>query len=90
MNTKKPVIKMFSEIEMKVETRVKVKGKLILIDTGSYEYQIWLSECDTFLKMLHWIKHLSMKTWMTSTMIERFIVLAATEEQLKEIHRRPI
>lgn len=77
-----------SKVPMKIAGADRVKcndGKYIDIDTGHYVYSIKLSRCNTYVKMLHWVKHLSGKTWMTTDMISRFIELAATDEQMKAI-----
>lgn len=68
---------------------VWITGKSICLDTGSrnYKYRIRLSEVNTLPKQLHWIDHLSTKTWMTTSMIRSFIELATTEEQLNQIRR---
>lgn len=38
-----------------------------------YEYNIPLSACDTAEKILHWVWHLTEKTWMTNEVMRRFI-----------------
>lgn len=48
----------------------------------SYEYNIPLSGCDTPERILHWVWHLTEKTWMTQEVSRRFIELACHENGL--------
>jgi hypothetical protein len=55
----------------------------IVIDPDHTEYNIELSRCDSYEKIIWWISHLSEKTWITVPMIEQFILLACHEHKLR-------
>ena len=46
-------------------------------------YGIALSECDSYERILHWVYHLSHKSWVTPAILRRFILLATTHHGLK-------
>lgn len=49
----------------------------------SYEYNIELSRCNTPEKLLHWVWHLTEKTWMTNDVMRRFIEVACRENNIE-------
>ena len=72
----------FKEREEKLQQQVSVKEDHIVINV-SYEYNIALSRCDTAEKLLHWVWHLTEKTWMTNDVMRRFIEVASRENKIK-------
>ena len=71
----------FKEREDKLQQQVSVKEDHIVINV-SYEYNIALSRCDTAAKLLHWVWHLTEKTWMTNDVMRRFIEVACRENNI--------
>jgi hypothetical protein len=46
-------------------------------------YGISLGECDSYERILHWVYHLSPKSWVTTAILQRFILLATTHHKLQ-------
>lgn len=61
---------------------VYIKDGFIVIHVVN-EYPIALSRCNTPEKLLHWVWHLTEKTWMTNDVLRRFIELACDENAIK-------
>ena len=72
----------FKEREGKLQQQVSVKENHIVINV-SYEYNIALSRCDTAEKLLHWVWHLTEKTWITNDVMRRFIEVACRENKIE-------
>lgn len=70
------------EQEKMLQKQVSVSDGHIVINV-SYEYNIELSRCNTPAKLLHWIWHLTEKTWMTNDVMRRFIEVACRENNIK-------
>jgi len=49
----------------------------------SFEYTISLLRCSTHQAILKWSYHLTEKTWITIPMLNRFIILATQEHNLR-------
>lgn len=68
--------------EEELQRQVFVADGHIVINV-SYEYNIALNRCDSAEKLLHWIWHLTEKTWMTNEVMRRFIELACRENNVE-------
>ncbi|MEM1145199.1 MAG: hypothetical protein AAGI88_21685 [Pseudomonadota bacterium] len=68
----------------RLEKQVYIADDHIVINV-SYEYNIALSRCDTPEKLLHWVWHLTEKSWMTNEVMRRFIDVACRENKI-EMH----
>jgi hypothetical protein len=55
--------------------QVKIVDDYIVINV-CYEYTIPLATCSTHEEILHWVWHLTEKTWMTTEVLRYFIALA--------------
>jgi hypothetical protein len=44
---------------------------------GPSQYEIALSRCATAEAILQWVRHLSEKTWVTTEIIEQFVVVSS-------------
>ena len=55
--------------------KVHIKDGVVYIkfDNGLAPYEIDVDRCDSYPKIVHWIAHLSEKTWCKSDMISDFI-----------------
>lgn len=75
--------------EAKNNSRVRIEGKYIGLDTGNknYIYRFGLNECDTERKILHWVHHLIVKSWVTKDMLDDFIVLACRYHNINIVNR---
>lgn len=51
-------------------------GRFICIDTGRDVYEIETSRIDSPEKLIHWLHHLSQKTWFTPHICRDLIVVA--------------
>jgi hypothetical protein len=71
-----------TEHEKMLQKQVSVADGHIVINV-SYEYNIELSRCNTPEKLLHWVWHLTEKTWMTNDVMRRFIEVACRENSIK-------
>ena len=67
--------------EEKLNKQVSVEDNHIVINV-TYEYNIELSRCDTAEKLLHWVWHLTEKTWMMNDVLRRFIEVACRENKI--------
>jgi len=72
----------FFENEEVLNQQVSIKNGFIVINV-SYEYKIDLSRCDTAERLLHWIWHLTEKTWMTNDVMRRFIEITCRENSIE-------
>lgn len=70
--------------EEKLQKQISVKNGSIVINV-SYEYTIELSRCDTAEKLLHWIWHLTEKSWMTNDVMRRFVEIACRENKIEMV-----
>lgn len=70
------------EQEETLRKQVFVADGYIVINV-SYEYNIELSRCNTAEKLLHWVWHLTEKTWMTNDVMRRFIEVACSENNIE-------
>lgn len=61
--------------------QVSISDGCIVINV-SYKYDIDLTSCDTAEKLLHWVWHLTEKTWMTNNVMRRFIDVACSENSI--------
>jgi hypothetical protein len=57
--------------------RWTIEGGYIFTTAGGYEYAIELTRCNTALKILGWVRHLSDKSWATSKVLRDFIDTAS-------------
>ena len=63
----------------------RIDGGYIIFQTGDDgDYEIELSRCDTYQKIVWWTCQLSSKNWMTLPVLERFIRLACSHHGLQE------
>lgn len=73
----------------RVQEQEEVLGKQVYVVDGhvvinvEYEYNIELSRCDTAEKLLHWIWHLTEKTWMNTSVMRRFIEVVCRENKIE-------
>ncbi|MCK5611375.1 hypothetical protein KAR91_56415 [Candidatus Pacearchaeota archaeon] len=75
---------LLSEIPVKIENRVRKKGRFILLDTHTpgYKYDICLDRCKSPKMILRWIHHLALKNWVDASMLHRFIELVCQEHNI--------
>lgn len=66
------------EHEALLEKQVYISEGHIVINV-CYEYNVPIERCNSPEKLLGWIVHLCEKTWMTTTVLERFAQVAAAE-----------
>ena len=74
--------KELAEHEARMAKAVSVEGDVIVINV-SYKYEVETSRCDTPEKLLGWVVQLCEKSWMTCDVLERFILVAQKESDLK-------
>ncbi len=72
--------KMYATIA-ELNKHVSIQGDFIVINVH-YEYIIELTRCDSYEKILGWVHHLCEKTWMTTSLIEKFIEVAVKANNL--------
>ena len=72
----------FKAHEEKMASQVFIADGHIVINV-EYEYNIDLQRCNTPEKLLHWIWHLTEKTWMTNDVMRRFIQIACKENKIE-------
>lgn len=85
-------IKSMAELEADYKRHVAELHRICHIDRGyivfkigdDAEYEIALSRCDTYQKILWWTFHLTEKNWMTVPLLRHFIRLACSHHGLKE------
>lgn len=85
-------IKSMDEIEesykrhvAEVDRLCRIKGSRIVFQVGEAgDYEIALSRCDTYEKIVSWAFTLSEKNWMTLSVLRHFIRLACSHHGLKE------
>lgn len=65
----------YQDSKEKLNRQVFIADDHIVINVY-YEYNISLDRCDSAEKLLHWVWHLTEKTWMTNDVMRRFISLA--------------
>jgi hypothetical protein len=76
------------EIWDKMKSDDETLDKQVYVEEGhivinvEYEYNIELGRCDTYEKILAWVMHLSVKTWMTQKITRRFVNVALREAKL--------
>jgi hypothetical protein len=68
--------------EERLRKLVYVEDDHIVINVVN-EYNVAKAHCDTPEKLLHWIWHLTGKTWMTNNVLRRFIELACHENGIQ-------
>jgi hypothetical protein len=64
------------------------RGQIIFQTGGGGEYEIALSSCATYEKIVWWTFHLSEKKWMTVPVLRHFIRLACSHHGLQEDGKR--
>lgn len=64
---------------------VRVEDGFIVINVH-YKYNIEISRCDTYEKIVGWVLQLSEKTWMTKDVLEHFVKKALQASQLATPH----
>jgi hypothetical protein len=64
-----------------LEKTVSVKEDHIVINVH-YEYNIAISSCDTYERILGWVYHLTEKTWISRDVLRRFIQVACHESKI--------
>ncbi|MFV9667899.1 hypothetical protein ACNY68_02760 [Pantoea sp. KXB25] len=74
-------LKDFFEHANKLSEQVKVVGNEIIINVN-HPYHIPLEECSTHQGILHWVWHISKKTWMTTEVLQKFIEVACDYHKL--------
>lgn len=62
--------------------RVYIEDDSIVLLDGGANYVIDFKRCDTAEKILGWIVHLTEKDWVTTEILERFILLAAADHDI--------
>ena len=62
--------------QKKLDSKIYIEDDYIVLNID-YKYFIELDRCDTPNKLLHWIYHLLGKVWMTTELLENFIVKVA-------------
>jgi hypothetical protein len=69
-------------------TLSKMEDSTIYLKDASGWYPIELDRCDTHLKMVAWIDHLTRKSWATKEHIKEFIAhcFCAKEELARDLH----
>ncbi len=65
-----------------LDKQVYVKEGTIIVDV-EYEYEIDFKDCRDYRQILRWVLQLSDKTWITAPVLERFILTALDESNLK-------
>lgn len=70
------------ETENRLRKQVSVKEGHIVINV-TYEYNIPLETCQSYKNILSWVLHLTEKTWITTEVLERFILVACLEAGLE-------
>jgi len=75
------VMAMF-ERRKEVESKIYIEGNHLVINV-SYEYDIYLSDCDTHEKILRWCLHLKDKNWVDWDVLNVFIARACEHNGLK-------
>ncbi len=73
--TDKQAIREAFEEDEKVQQQCVVDGDVIRFKVGG-GYKIVLKHCDTPEKVLDWVDHLCEKSWMTTRLIQQFVVVA--------------
>lgn len=73
------------EEEKKLSEQVQIIEGHIVINVA-YEYNIPLNSCSTHQQILHWVWHLTEKTWMTQKVTRRFIEVACGYHKLEYRH----
>ena len=71
--------RMFQERE---HPGIIIKGKSFFLE---YKYQISFAEVDTVPKIIHMVRHISRKKWVTPQMIRSLIKITTTPAQRKQI-----
>lgn len=69
------------------EHREEMAKKLYIADDNyviniRYEYNIPRSECSTIPELLHWVHHITEKTWMEIPVLRKFIELVKADQKL--------
>jgi len=68
-----------------LERLCRIDGDYIVLDSGDAGgYEIALSRCDTYEKIVWWTFHLAEKNWMTVPVLRHFIRIACAHHGLKE------
>ncbi|WP_136799231.1 hypothetical protein [Desulfosediminicola ganghwensis] len=65
-----------------LEDAVKIENDLIILGPQGF-YDIEISSCNTYEKILGWAFHLSEKTWMTTDVLRYFIRVACQASDIK-------
>lgn len=68
--------------EERLRKQVYVEDDHIVINVVT-EYNVAKTRCDTPEKLLHWVWHLTEKTWMTNEIMRRFIEIACRENGIE-------
>jgi len=64
---------------------VSVREDHIVVNV-SFEYNIPLVRCSSYAEILGWVNHLTEKTWMSTEVLRRFIVVACNANKLDVPH----
>ena len=64
---------------------VTVRDDHIIINVN-HEYNIPLASCRTHGEILSWVLHLTEKTWMSTEILRRFILVACHQNKLEVPH----
>lgn len=73
--TLKQMIDEHDQREKELQKIIYVEGDTITIN-AAYEYHIPVGRCCTHEKILSWVLHLSEKEWMDLELMERFVNVA--------------
>ncbi|NJM55420.1 MAG: hypothetical protein HC841_05465 [Verrucomicrobiae bacterium] len=71
-----------SRAELRRSCRIE-HDAILFQSADGLDYDIKLSRCDTYEKIVHWAVHLSAKKWITVPMLREFIRLACSHHGLR-------
>jgi hypothetical protein len=72
----------YKERQERLQRQVSVKEGHIVVNV-EFEYNIDLRRCQTHEQILAWAYHLCEKTWMTTEVMRRFVLVACQENGLE-------
>ena len=85
MGLEPPDFEKYRKYKEELAQIVSVKEGHIVVNVH-YEYNIPLTTCNTYEKILSWAFQLTEKTWMSTDIVRRFIVVACNESGLAIPH----
>lgn len=66
-----------------MDQQVYVQDGNIVVNV-EYEYDIEISSCSSYARILGWVQQLLTKNWITPAILEEFIQIALREANLEE------